>query len=290
MQTKRCSRCGETKETSEFTNASANKDGLFIWCKPCHRDHRREKIDRERMTLLDSGEPDWRMGSFSEQVREARTRLGMTQEQLGSVIGVTGTQVRLWEKGKAIPHQKTLRVLCDALSLEIPIELTSSNTGALPLDIGRCESCGKPFPVYKLGVKTCSRKCGGEKLSRTQAGEANPSWKGGRISGGNGYIKVKTPGHPDADINGYVMEHRLVMAGVIGRPLMSNESVHHKNGCRSDNRPENLELWSGRKDPPGQRVSDLIEEAMGRTGIAELPESVRVGIRAALLKTFLDAD
>ena len=57
------------------------------------------------------------------------------------------------------------------------------------------------------------------------------------------------------------MEHRLIMEEMIGRLLEKHETVHHKNGNRLDNRPENLELWSVRQ-PKGQRVEDKVEYAL----------------------------
>jgi hypothetical protein len=57
-----------------------------------------------------------------------------------------------------------------------------------------------------------------------------------------------------------IEEHRWVMQQMLGRPLFKGESVHHRNGLRYDNRPENLELWV-KSQPSGARATDLVEWA-----------------------------
>jgi hypothetical protein len=77
----------------------------------------------------------------------------------------------------------------------------------------------------------------------------------------NGYRLISKMGHPNAYPSGKIPEHRWMMAEYLGRPLLPNEDVHHKNGRRSDNRIENFELWVYRRQPRGQRVLDLLADA-----------------------------
>ena len=66
----------------------------------------------------------------------------------------------------------------------------------------------------------------------------HPAWRGGRRNH-SGYVQIKMPNHPRA-IHGYAFEHIVVWERVHGRPVPSDMSIHHLNGIRSDNRPENL--------------------------------------------------
>lgn len=67
-------------------------------------------------------------------------------------------------------------------------------------------------------------------------------WKGGRITLPSGYVLVYSPDHPDANADGYIREHRLIAESIVGRRLYENEVVHHKDGNRSNNALDNLEV------------------------------------------------
>lgn len=148
-----------------------------------------------------------------------------------------------------------------------------------------CPACKGSFETRWDRQVCCSRSCA---RANDSAVHGNGNWKGGRNKHGSGYIKAKADGHPFADKNGYVMEHRLVVEKKLGRYLTPNERVHHKNGKRDDNRPENLELWActgfSKKDPAGQRVRDLIALAMEQP---ELKRMNRTTIETVLRRVFL---
>jgi hypothetical protein len=103
-----------------------------------------------------------------------------------------------------------------------------------------------------------------------------------------GYVMIRMPRHPMATANGYVLEHRLVMAAHIGRNLDASEHVHHKNENRSDNHIDNLVLLSagahcaehatGRKHPNRVGRQWTLEEraklSASLTGRPKSPESI----------------
>lgn len=82
------------------------------------------------------------------------------------------------------------------------------------------------------------------------SGSKHGKWKGGKYTQ-QGYTYVWMDRSHQfynsmAFKGGYTAEHRLVMAEYIGRPLTKTETVHHKNGNRSDNRIDNLQLMQGK--------------------------------------------
>jgi|tagenome__1003787_1003787.scaffolds.fasta_scaffold20729567_2 hypothetical protein len=136
-----------------------------------------------------------------------------------------------------------------------------------------CTECGRVFEPSS-GHKQCPScrshdlcACGARKVKssvtcascRSEAGPHNSNWRGGRTRHKRGYVMIWVPGHPRA-LTGkgqYVFEHILVMEEILGRYLLPEENVHHRNGAKDDNRPENLELWT-RPQPVGIRVNDGI--------------------------------
>ena len=117
----------------------------------------------------------------------------------------------------------------------------------------------RPWILAKGEGKYCSRACrnkahplpDGRNFPPPKFGPENPAWKGGvtyfRKHGNYKPIKyVRCPMEfmAMARKDGYVMEHRLIVAKALGRCLKRTEVVHHKNHDPQDNRLENLELFA----------------------------------------------
>lgn len=127
-----------------------------------------------------------------------------------------------------------------------------------------CKDCNKERWVFLKNGKPAALRCrpcamkDEERLKRLseagkkRTGDKGLNWKGGRHKDASGYVRILLQPddffYPMANCNGYVREHRLVMARKLGRCLQSWEKVHHK-GIRhidienkSDNLIDNLKL------------------------------------------------
>jgi hypothetical protein len=98
-----------------------------------------------------------------------------------------------------------------------------------------------------------------------QKGKRNGRWKGGREVNDSGYIKVCCPNHPHKDARGYVFEHRLVMEKKLGRYLIEEEVVHHKDYDHKNNRTGNLVLFPNQKAHIAWHIRNDPAWQLGRT-------------------------
>ena len=120
----------------------------------------------------------------------------------------------------------------------------------------KCPVCNKVFIVQSIRVgiaKYCSQKCANKVLSPQKARLMNESgknvhrmekhgmWKSGRTLHTNGYILIRD------GKGGRIYEHRYIMEAFLNRSLNRNETIHHINGDKTDNRFENLELIGRRE-------------------------------------------
>jgi HNH endonuclease len=107
--------------------------------------------------------------------------------------------------------------------------------------------CGELIPIINKLRRPARFKYGHNNRGRKypigfyKKGVEARNWRGGRYINEFGYFMVYNPEHPRSH-HGYVREHIMIMEKHIGRPILRNEEIHHKNGNRQDNRIENLVL------------------------------------------------
>ena len=110
----------------------------------------------------------------------------------------------------------------------------------------------------------CECGCGARTSIATATSRRRHQYRGYRLRFIQGHARRTTcprntpTGYLHLRVGGkYILQHRLIMSQMLGRPLRQGEEVHHKNGDRRDNRRRNLELWMV-SQPPGQRARDLV--------------------------------
>jgi hypothetical protein len=111
----------------------------------------------------------------------------------------------------------------------------------------KCFNCGKnkflkPSKASRNKRVFCDEKCHGEFVKKhgLYHEEKHPCWGGGKHIDGGGYVRVMSKKHPNAYKGGYVLEHRLIASKALGRELKQYEDVHHKDGNKTNNNPDNL--------------------------------------------------
>lgn len=148
--------------------------------------------------------------------------------------------------------------------------------------IKKCPTCKKEFKVWISRIRKkrglyCSRKCMNEspifaekirKANRKfphrfqkghktwnmgkklpeMSGKNHPMWKGGIWHDSDGYIWLLRKEHPRCNKYGYILRSHLVAEKYLNRLIQLGEIIHHINGIRNDDRPENLYLFPSARE------------------------------------------
>lgn len=227
------------------------------------------------------------MSVASNEFLREKYESGLSAREVGELCGMSanGVQYRLRQMGVPMRGRHYGRWKpkpCVVCSAEYTPNGPASRycSPACQHGTAGCESCGSIFvkrPLQGAKSPNDNRFCG--VTCRWKAAKTRDEY--GRYLSTEGYVVLdkrwsSRPPTRGLNDNGYVrlnlrkdgrvLEHRHVMQQVLGRPLLPDETVHHINGTKTDNRPENLELWAS-KHPRGQRVQDLVEfavEILGR--------------------------
>lgn len=247
-----CKRCGETFEcyasqrrlycTPECRKAAGqkpkNKTGRFKPCETCGED----------FWVIPAREASARFCS-RECKDTSKLRSPHRCMQCGVEFMAYPSQQRRYCSTACAAEFKTVRIggLCEVCGAQLDpkrnqhrfCSISCSGQGTRTGEFVPCTQCGKdvwrrPNELKAAAAVFCSNACKNESFRLDGPGH--------RFKSTAGYVYVYYPTHPNAMRNGAVAEHRLVMEEQLGRLLQRGEQVHHLNGIKDDNRPENLEV------------------------------------------------
>jgi hypothetical protein len=111
-------------------------------------------------------------------------------------------------------------------------------------------------------------------VKRSQRGALNAYWKGGRVRMGE-YRFLTAPDHPNARNGRYIAEHVFVATAAAGRPLRKGEIVHHLDGDKEHNSPQNLLITGHVEHGALHRQLETIALALYRAGLVDFDHEAR---------------
>jgi len=166
---------------------------------------------------------------------------GMSLAEVGKALGVSLQTARNWiaRDGGAIR----------------PIGMTRNKSKVDLKEVARLydsglsmSEVGKAMQMDGEYLRVLLKKSGHPMRIGAARGHRNTWWRGGRLVDADGYILVYCPDHPHRSAHNKVREHRLVMEKKLGRFLDPKEVVHHIDGNRANNHPDNLAMFRSNAD------------------------------------------
>lgn len=168
----------------------------------------------------------------------------------------------------------------------ITCDATSPMGGRTPFVayIHECDECKKNFMVNKskqtramngnswrpaFKHSFCSRECRyGWAANHARGGSIKAVYRTSKTGKQVGIVRIYVPKkdrakHGLCDNRGYMPEHRYKIENLIGRTLLKEETVHHKNGNPFDNDIGNLELRSGNHGCGATSYTEEVNRLLG---------------------------